>query len=114
MEIDDPDEELPRLEGLYPDHERALVSYQLHYDPTRHNRDEICREIESVFPNWYERKFVFEGSGGTLDGAGPEIQARDVPSTVREYLRDNISADREDRDLVLSLAEELLAEEAIL
>jgi exonuclease SbcD len=113
VEIDNPDEDLLQLKERYPDHERALVSYQLHYDPTRHNRDEICREIESIFPHWYERKFVLEGSGGTLDGMGPEIQTRDIPSTVREYLRENIPADREDRELVLSLADELLAEEAV-
>lgn len=113
VEINDPDEELPRLKNLYPDHERALVSYQLLYDPTKHNRDEICREIESVFPRWYERKFVLEGSSVTLDGAGPEVQTRDVPSTVREYLRESIPEDREDRELVLSLADQLLAEEAV-
>ncbi len=78
IEIDDPDEELSRLKERYPDHERALVSYQLHYDPTRHNRDAICREIESVFPRWYDRKFVLEGSAEILESAGPEVQTRDV------------------------------------
>jgi exonuclease SbcD len=93
------------LEGDYP--------LYLLWRCTRHNRDEICREIEGIFPHWYERKFVLEGSVGNLDGTGPEIQIRDVPSTVREYLRENIPADREDRELVLSLADELLAEEAV-
>lgn len=112
VEINEPDKDLPHLKELYPDHERALISYVLHYDPTKHNRDEISREIERVFPRWYERKFVIEGSSAILDGAGTEIRTRDVPSTVRDYLRESISEDSEDRELVLSLAEELLAEEA--
>ncbi len=111
VEINDP-EDIPHLEERYPDHERALVSYVLHYDPTKHNRDEISREIEHVFPRWYERKFVIEGTSAILDGAaGTEIQTRDVPSTVREYLRESIPEDGEDRELVLSLADKLLAEE---
>lgn len=112
VEINDPDKDLPHLEERYPDHERALVSYVLHYDPTKHNRDEISREIERVFPRWYERKFVIEGSGAIFDGTGTEMRTRDVPSTVREYLRESIPEDSEDRELVLSLADELLAEEA--
>ncbi len=113
VEIGDPDKDLPQLKERYPDHERALVSYRLYYDPTKHNRDEICREIESIFPCWYERRLVSEGSALASGSTGSEIQTQDVPSTVREYLLENIPADRENRDLVLSLADELLAEEAV-
>jgi DNA repair protein SbcD/Mre11 len=111
VEIGDPKKELPRLKERYPDHERALVSYSVRYDPTRHDRDEISRAVEGVFPRWYKRELMPEGSPVTLGGGGPEIQARDVPSTVREYLRESIPTDREDRDLVLALADELLAEQ---
>ncbi len=110
VEVDDPDEQLPRLQERYPDHERALVSYRLLYDPTRHDKDEIGREIENVFPRWYERRFVPKGAEMALDGSGAEIRARDVPSTVREYLRESLSEHGEDRDLVMALADELLAE----
>ncbi len=110
LEIEDPDEQLPRLQERYPDHERALVSYRLLYDPTKHDKDEISREIENVFPRWYERKFVPKGVGMALDGSGAEVRARDIPSTVREYLRGSLPEHGEDRDLILSLADELLAE----
>jgi DNA repair protein SbcD/Mre11 len=112
VEINDPEKEVSHLKERYSDHERALVSYVLHYDPTKHNRDEFSREIERVFPRWYERQFVIEGSSAVLDGVGTEMHTRDVPSTVREYLRASIPEDSEDRELVLALAEELLAEEA--
>lgn len=110
VEIDDPYEQLPSLKERYPGHERALVSYRLLYDPTRHDKDEISREIENIFPRWYERRFVPKGTEMALDGAGVEMQTRDVPSTVREYLRESLPEHGEDRDLVLTLADELLAE----
>ncbi len=110
VEIDDPDEQLPRLRERYPDHERALVSYRLLYDPTRHDKDEISRQIENTFPRWYERSVVPMGAELALDGTGAEMSARDVPSTVRDYLRERLPEHDEDRDLVLSLADELLAE----
>jgi exonuclease SbcD len=110
VEIDDPDEQVPRLRERYPDHERALVSYRLLYDPTRHDKDEISREIENTFPRWYERRIMPVGAELALDGAGAELSTRDVPSTVRDYLRESLPEHGEDRDLVLSLADELLAE----
>ena len=110
VEIDDPDEQVPRLKERYPDHQRALVSYRLLYDPTRHDKDEISRQIEDTFPRWYDRRAVPTGAELALDGAGPEMSARDVPSTVRDYLKESLPKDSGERDLILRLADELLVE----
>lgn len=110
VEIDDPDEQVPRLREQYPDHKRALVSYRLLYDPTKHDKNEISREIENTFPRWYERRVMPTGAELALDGVGAELSARDVPGTVRDYLRERLPEHGGDRGLVLRLADELLAE----
>jgi len=110
VEIKDPDAEIPHLAEQYPDAQNALVYYTLHWQPGKHDRDELCRQIQSVFPRWYGREFR---EMGRLDPAEETLSARrleDVAGTVREYLSQRLEK-HPDRDELLALAEELLAEE---
>ena len=52
VEITDPDTQLSRVGDCYPDAQQALVRYILHWDSLRHQRHELCRQIEAVFPRW--------------------------------------------------------------
>ncbi len=111
IEITDPDAEIPHLAERIPDAQNALVHYTLHWQPGKHNRDELCRQIQSVFSRWYGRDFR---EIGRPDGAMETLAAQhleDVAGTVREYLDQRLDK-HPDRDDLLALAEELLAEEA--
>jgi exonuclease SbcD len=108
VEILDPKTEMSSLRERYPDADRALVSYRLVYKPGEDNRDEICDELEAIFPRWYKREIAPEGSAVIQEGIDPATPTRNVPGTVRDYLQQRL-ADHPDRDDVLSLADQLLA-----
>jgi DNA repair protein SbcD/Mre11 len=55
LAISDPEVDLARLEAEMPDRERALVRYTLRYQPGVHDRDDLCRRIQALFPRWYDR-----------------------------------------------------------
>jgi len=109
VEVRDPDTEITHLAEHHPDASNALVRYTLHWQPGKHNRDELCRQIEDVFPRWYERDFK------EIGGLGAEVsfsaqRMSDVVGTVRGYLEGQL-ADHADRDDLLGLADGLLVEE---
>jgi len=108
IEISDPETDLQNLQARYAEAQRALASYRLVYKPGQHNRDEICRQIEMIFPRWYRREIVAEGAKVSFDGPVPAGTPRDVPATVHSYLRDRL-ADSPDRQELMALADELLA-----
>jgi exonuclease SbcD len=108
--VRDPETDLPRLTEEIHDRERALVHYTLHYDPTRHNRDAICREIEEIFPRWYDRAFVEEGSAEADGAAFTPRRLEDVAGTVQAFLSENVAADDPDREALFLLAERFLLE----
>jgi exonuclease SbcD len=110
IEITDPDKEIPLLATQYPDAQQALVSYTLHWEPGKHNRDELCRQIQGVFPKWYDRSFKEIGRTNSSGRAFTATQMQDVVGTVRDYLTTRLEQHK-DRDALLELAEELLAEE---
>lgn len=111
VDVRDP-ADVDRLGDRYPDADRALVSYTLHWEPGRHDRDALARRVQEVFPRWYARRFKRIGEGEGED-AGPSAGAaavRDVVGTVREYVGTNAEpAERED---LLRLAEALLVEDS--
>lgn len=109
VEVNDPDAEIPHLIERYPDAPGALVRYTLHWQPGKHNREELCRQIEDIFPRWYERDFKEIGGLGT-EGSFSAQRMYDVVGTVRNYLEERL-ADHADRDDLLRLANGLLAEE---
>ncbi len=112
VDVLDPEAEIPTLAARYPDADRALVSYRLRYRPGEHNRDECIREIEAVFPRWYHRDVVPEGAEILPGSSGSPGRGRDIPGTVREYICAAL-AEHADKDDVLALAEEYLANQEV-
>jgi exonuclease SbcD len=111
VEILDPDAEISRLAETYPDAERALVAYTLHWEPGRHEREALAREVQRIFPRWYARRFVAAGHEAQTTETAPSLErAHDVSQTAREYVRAN--APDALRDALLTAVDALLAEEA--
>ena len=111
VEITDPDTQIAQLLASYPDAQNALVKYTLHWDPEKHIREELSRRIEEIFPHWYERNFKEIGQNGNQKTVFAQQSILDVVGTVRDYLNMNLVGDPQ-RDELLTLANELLAEEA--
>jgi DNA repair protein SbcD/Mre11 len=111
IEITDPDNQIPHLKEQYPDADHALVKYTLHWESGKHNRDELCRQINTIFPRWYEREERKLGDN-TVPTQFTAAKMRDVRGTVREYLQARLENDK-DKDALLALAEELLVEEVL-
>ena len=110
IEIDDPDTEIAQLNTRYPDASRALVKYKLHYDPMQHNRDALTRELDMIFPRWYEREVIERGTVEITDAQFHPERVRDVVGTVRTYLERQLIHNPHKQN-VITLAEALLAEE---
>jgi DNA repair protein SbcD/Mre11 len=114
LEIFSPQDELPALKANYPEAERALVRYHLHYRAGEDNLHEILNELDRVFPRWYQRGWTEASELGpalnlSREGVGP-LSFRD---TVIDYLKGELANHDEDECAsVVSLAEELIAEEA--
>ena len=108
MEINNP-EELASLKDKYCELDRALVSYKLTYKPGEHNRDAICRELDKIFPRWYDREIVTDGSSLSLKSS-TLTDTQDVAATVRTHFQQQLVG-HQDKDAVLALAEQLLADE---
>lgn len=111
IEITDP-KEIQSLRDKYPEAERALVSYKLVYKPGEHNRDAICRELETIFPRWCKREVIAEGSNLSLTNHSSVSEVQNVPEIVRNFLQDQLKG-HPDREVVLALAEQLLTAEKI-
>lgn len=106
--IDDPERQIPLLAAQYPDAQRALVTYTLHWQPGRHNRDALRQEIEAIFPRWYAP--TFKEIGRDADGAHVVPRLADPVQTVRTYLAEALHT-HPSRAALLELAEGLLSEE---
>jgi exonuclease SbcD len=112
VEITEPEVQLSRLAEQYPDAERALVKFTLHWQPGKHNPDSLCREIRSIFKRCYGHSTI---KVGEVDGDAAFTLRRmqDVRGTVRSYL-DAQLAKHPHHDNLKAVAEELLAEEGII
>lgn len=103
-----PKEDLPRLADEYPDAERALVRCQVHYRRGSDDLNAILREVHRLFPRCYH--IDWRDSDVTVPVEGAAAAPRTLRETVLGYLQAHL-ADHEQREAVLSLAEQLLAEE---
>ena len=114
VKIRNPETDIAQLYdlSLYPEPERALVSYELTYTPGEHNRDAICQEIEQLFPRYFHRKIEVFGAVSTLTTDVDLTNRQDAPSTARQYLQTHL-ADHHDREAILALYETLLAQETV-
>lgn len=108
IELSDPLAQIPRLREQYPDAERALVNYTLHWQPGVHDRDGLCQQVQEIFPRWYTRTLKPVGSE---TGPGGDLEMKrldDVAGNVRSYLASALEGNQEWEE-ILALAEELLA-----
>jgi exonuclease SbcD len=111
IEIRSPKDEIPGLRERYPDANNDLVRVVCTYTAGVDNREEILRELNDIFPRWYDREIIERNAlDGTLvgGGAGP---AKSFEETVRDYLRQELTNHPEElRNSVLARAESLMGE----
>jgi exonuclease SbcD len=107
-----PQEDVPRLREQYPDADRALVRYHVTYRAGIDNLEAILRELDAVFPRWYDRDWTEAGELGPrrTDHEEPPSH-RGFRDTVLTYLSTEL-ADNPDRDALLKQAEGLLEAES--
>src|SRR5262249_26515464 len=96
---------------FYPDVERALVRYQVKYTAGTDNLEGLLRELDGIFPRWYERSWHETGDLGPARTAGSVDTHKSFHDTVLDYLKEDLF-DHPDRAAVQQLAEALLSEEA--
>jgi exonuclease SbcD len=123
IEIHSPQDELPGLKERYAspsclphsggeeggDLVRIVCTYTAGVD----NREEIVRELNDLFPRWYDREINERNSldKNTLV-SGSSSPAKSFEQTVRDYLGQELTNHPEAfREAVLARAEELLKEE---
>ncbi len=114
IEIHDPVKEIPELAARYPDEKQTLVRYILHWDSSLHDRESCYREIEAIFPRWYQRTALDVRSGAITKASLTFQQSSDIVGTARHYLEDVLKNRSEtERGELLSLAEQLFVEEGL-
>jgi hypothetical protein len=111
VEVRSPKAELPELRQRFPDARRDLVRIVCTYTAGVDNREEALRELEEIFPRWYDRQIT---EANTLVGtlvAGEPVRTKSFEDTVRDYLTQELTNHPEAlRDAVLARAEALMRE----
>jgi exonuclease SbcD len=104
-------EQIPRLSDLYRDADKALVKYFLQWDASKgYNLTEVRREIERVFPNWYDHEVIHLTTTGQAITSGPR-QISNIRETVEMYLEKQIGEKDPLREKLLKRAKILLIQE---
>lgn len=105
--------EVPFLAEQFPDADRALVRIRCTYTAGVENREEVLRQLEEIFPRWYDREIRESNAvGETLVGDLP-VRSKSFEETVRDYLRQELCNHEVGfRDAVLARAESLMKEVA--
>jgi hypothetical protein len=109
--IAEPARDLDHLRGQYPDAARALVRCHVTYRAGTDNLEAILRELDEVFPRWYDRDWT---EASSLRPARPQSEIQSRPQSFHDRVIDYLGAQltqHEDRTELLALAEALLAEE---
>jgi exonuclease SbcD len=111
VEIVSPQAQIPNLETDYPEAKRALVRISLTYTAGVDNREEILRELERIFPRWYDRQITESSALGPTLTVGEAPRTKSFEDTVRDYLLQELcNHDEGLRQAVLARAEALMAE----
>jgi exonuclease SbcD len=111
--IFNPQAELPGLPSLYKDSATALVRYHLHYKAGEDNLHQILTELDTIFPRWYQREWTEATAlSQPMNVAGTPGTHKSFRETVLDYLNGElVNHEDADKEAVVGLAEELLAEE---
>jgi exonuclease SbcD len=109
--VNNPKVDLPELHRRYPEPVADLVRLEITYTAGEDNREEVLREVEGIFPRWYDRDVIERNAlTGTLVGGEPTAN-RGFEETVRDYLAAELAHhDEPTRTAVLARAEHLLSE----
>jgi exonuclease SbcD len=106
-----PQTDVPDLRKRYPDAKRDLVRLDLTYTAGVDNREEMLRQLEEIFPRWYDRTITEAGSLGPTLVVGEAARVKSFEDTVRDYLAQELTNHPDAaRDAVLRRAEELMRE----
>jgi hypothetical protein len=106
-----PREELPELRKRHPQPSQDLVRIACTYTAGADNREETLRELEQIFPRWYDRTVREANALGPTLTTGEPSRSKSFEETVRDYLSQELTNHPDElRDAVLSKANALLAE----
>ncbi|HTU90192.1 MAG TPA: exonuclease subunit SbcD [Gemmataceae bacterium] len=112
IEIHSPQDEIPGLRESYAGAHNDLVRIVLHYTAGVDNREEHLRELNDIFPRWYDRA-IYERNALdriTLVG-GSAASSKSFEQIVRDYIQQELTNYAEDfREAVLARADELMKE----
>ncbi len=112
VRIFQPKLEIPQLREQYPDAKNDLVRIRCTYTAGVDNREETLRELEEIFPRWYDRQIAEAGSltAGPIT-VGEPVRGKSFEETVRDYLKTELMNEPEDlQKAVLERAEKLMKE----
>lgn len=109
--LDDPKIDIPLQRKLHPDATTDLVRIVCKYTAGVDNREELLRDLEDVFPRWYEREISERNElNGTLNDPRA-ARPLSFEETVRSYLEQELTNVEETfRAAVLGEAELLMGE----
>ncbi len=111
VRIDQPKLEIPQLREAYPDAGNDLVRIRCTYTAGVDNREETLRQLEEIFPRWYDREMIESGGLGESLSLGGPVRGKSFEETVRDYLTLELTNHPEAlRDAVLARAERLMKE----
>jgi exonuclease SbcD len=100
-------EELHELRQHHLEARRDLVQIRFRYTPGVDNLEATLRELDAIFPRWYDRLWTETKA----PGPGPDRRAKSFEDTVRDYLKwELIDAPAVERDALLARAEALMNE----
>jgi exonuclease SbcD len=106
-----PQTDIPDLQKRYPDAKRDLVRLEVTYTAGVDNREDTLRQLEAIFPRWYDRTITESGTLGPTLVIGEAARTKSFEDTVRDYLTQELTNHTEVlRDAVLVRAEALLRE----
>lgn len=110
VNITDPTTELPQLREQYPDATNHLVRIRCTYTAGVEGREETLRELEAIFPRWYDRQISEASPLGPTLTVG-EARGRSFEETVRDYVSNELTNHTdEEQAAVLGRLEELIQE----
>jgi exonuclease SbcD len=113
VQIRSPREQLPDLRVQYASAQRDLVRIECTYAAGVDNREEMLRELDAIFPRWYDRQITETNALTETLVAGESARTRSFQDTVRDYLGQELLNHPDDvREAVLARAEALMREVA--
>jgi exonuclease SbcD len=111
VQIYQPKLEMPLLREQYAAAANDLVRITCTYTAGVDNREETLRQLEEIFPRWYDRQVLEAGALGPTLTLGEPMKAKSFEDTVRDYLRQELTNHPEPaQQAVLARAEALLRE----